>query len=58
MGDLENMKPKIKGLSEKECAEYDMHIRILASTFMRLAQTNLFIDKKLFSIMRFYMTYL
>jgi len=52
------MKPKIKGLSEKESAEYDMHIRILASTFMRLAQTNLYIDKKLFSTMRFYMTYL
>ena len=36
-GDLESMKPKIKGLSEKEAAEYDMHLRILGSLFMRLS---------------------
>lgn len=58
MGDLESMKPKIKGLSEKESAEYDIHIRILGSTFVRLSTSRVYIDKKLYSTMRFYMTYL
>ena len=57
-GDLESMKPKIKGLSEKESAEYDIHIRILGSTFVRLSTSRVYIDKKLYSTMRFYMTYL
>jgi hypothetical protein len=57
-GDLESMKPKIKGLSEKESAEYDIHIRILGSTFVRLSTCRVYIDKKLYSTMRFYMTYL